>query len=89
MVTENDYSSDGYQTTVSAADSNATTDKATATVSGTITTSDTRVAYTNTKEGKPVTGIDDENPAWMIAAAGGAALIAVLLLMKKYRYEKE
>lgn len=86
-VTENDYSDDGYKTTVSAVDSNVTTDNATA--SGSIGTGDITVAYTNTKEGKPVTGIDDQNPAWMIAAAGGAALIAVLLLMKKYRYEKE
>lgn len=89
VVTENDYSSDGYKTTVSAVDSKVTIEPANAKASGTISTSNIEVAYTNTKDGKPVTGIDDQNPAWMIAAAGGAALIAVLLLMKKYRYEKE
>lgn len=93
VVTEDSGSREGYDTTVTASGDTKTkpitVTKDEAKASGEIPDNDVAVSYTNTKEGKPVTGIDDQNPAWMIAAAGGAALIAVLLLMKKYRYEKE
>lgn len=93
VVTEDSGSREGYDTTVTASGDTETkpitVTKDEAKVSGEIPDNDVAVSYTNTKEGKPVTGIDDQNPAWMIAAAGGAALIAVLFLMKKYRYEKE
>ena len=51
---------------------------------------DTTVSFKNTKNiDKPVTGITNHNSTWIVVLAGGITLIAILLWMKKYKYEKE
>lgn len=50
----------------------------------------TEVVFNNKKDiDKPVTGIDGQNPAWILGLAAGVSLLALLFWMKKYRYEKE
>lgn len=93
-VTEADYSTDGYKTTVGAtgsagaAVSGVTLDQTTRQASGTLT-ANTTVAYTNTKSAQPPTGAAPENNRAWLLATGAAAVLAAAYFWLRQRYREQ
>lgn len=93
-VTEADYSTDGYKTTVKATDgagtaaSNVTLNQTARQASGTLT-ANTTVAYTNTKSAQPPTGVAPENNRAWLLATGAAAVLAAAYFWLRFRYQRE
>lgn len=93
-VTEADYSTDGYKTTVEATDgtgtaaSNVTLDQTARQASGTLEANAT-VAYTNTKSAQPPTGAAPENNRAWLLATGAAAVLAAAYFWLRQRYREQ
>lgn len=93
-VTEADYSTDGYKTTVEATDSegaaasNVTLNQTTRQATGTLT-ANTTVAYTNTKSAQPPTGVAPENNRAWLLATGAAAVLAAAYFWLRQRYREQ